>query len=205
MIAGCLAAPARMRRIRAGIRTAVLLAALAAPAAALAQGADVSAPLAQCGACHGQDGNSAIPSTPSLAGQPEFFLLNQLILMREGVRRIDVMTALVRPLTDDQIGALASHFARQTAKATGNALDPALRERGAALTAKLRCASCHRADFGGQDQMPRLAGQRLDYLISSMIALRDNKRSGADTLMTAAITGVPDADLIAIAHYVAAP
>jgi cytochrome c553 len=50
--------------------------------------------------------------------------------------------------------------------------------------------------------MPRLAKQRIDYLISSMQALRDGTRTGADTLMTAAIRGVSDADLAALAHYI---
>ena len=40
-----------------------------------------------CGSCHGRDGNSSVEKIPSLAGQPEFFILNQLFLMREGVRR----------------------------------------------------------------------------------------------------------------------
>jgi cytochrome c553 len=51
--------------------------------------------------------------------------------------------------------------------------------------------------------MPRLAKQRIDFMIEAMKALRDDKRSGADTMMTAVIVGVPDADLAALAHYVA--
>lgn len=185
--------------------TAAVVALLAATPASAQVPSAVDGVVKQCAACHGSDGNSTIPNIPSLAGQPEFFLLNQLILMREGVRRIDAMAALVAPLTDDQIGTIAKHFAALPAKPSGEPIDPAQQTRGAQLATRLRCASCHRADFAGQDQMPRLAGQRLDYLIASMKALRDNTRSGADTLMTAAITGVPDADLVAIAHYVAAP
>ena len=51
--------------------------------------------------------------------------------------------------------------------------------------------------------MPRLAKQRIDYLIVTMKAYRDNPRPGADTAMSAAIAGVPDADLTALAHYAA--
>ena len=63
------------------------------------------------------------------------------------------------------------------------------------------CVSCHKADFSGQDQMPRLARQRIDFMIKAMQDLHDNKRSGADTTMTAAIFGASDADLTALAHY----
>ena len=106
-------------------------------------------------------------------------------------------------LTDADIEGLAKHFAALAPKASGEEVDPARSQRGAELAAGLRCASCHRADFGGQDQMPRLATQRLDYLVESMKALRDDRRSGADTLMTAAIHGIVDADLVALAHFVA--
>jgi len=57
--------------------------------------------------------------------------------------------------------------------------------------------------LAGQEQMPRLAKQRIDYLIVTMKAYRDNPRPGADTAMSAAIAGVPDADLTALAHYAA--
>ncbi|HKU98252.1 MAG TPA: hypothetical protein VJR58_23380, partial [Vineibacter sp.] len=52
--------------------------------------------ITQCGSCHGEDGNSRLPDVPSLAGQPAFFVLNQLFLMREGVRRIEAMTPIVK-------------------------------------------------------------------------------------------------------------
>ena len=82
-------------------------------------------------------------------------------------------------------------------------LGAVLAQRGAELAPKLRCASCHRPDFSGQDQMPRIAAQRIDYLIHAMKEFRDDKRTGADTAMTAVVVGVPDADLAALAHYAA--
>ena len=48
--------------------------------------------------------------------------------------------------------------------------------------------------------MPRLARQRVDYLIHSMKEFRDNTRSGADTLMSNVVIGVSDDDLAALAH-----
>ena len=38
--------------------------------------------------------------------------------------------------------------------------------------------------------MPRLAGQREDYLVAEMRAYRDDKRNGGDTIMAAALYGV---------------
>ena len=160
--------------------------------------------LAQCAACHGDDGNSKTPNIPSLAGQPEFFLFNQLFLMREGVRQIPVMAPLVKDLTDADIEGLAKHFSALPAKASGEPIDPALVQRGASLAPQLRCASCHLPTLEGQDQMPRLARQRIDYMIAALKAFRDNTRSGADTMMTAVVVGLTDADLEALAHYASA-
>lgn len=156
-----------------------------------------------CLACHGENGNSRIEKIPSLAGQPEFFVMNQLFLMREGVRRIDAMAPIVRDLKDDELEALAKYFSRLDPKPSDEAVDAALVKRGAALAASLRCGSCHLPSYAGQEQMPRLAKQRIDYMIQAMKDLRDNRRSGADTAMSAVVFGAADADLAALAHFAA--
>src|SRR5215467_6399128 len=98
-----------------------------------------SVPLAervkQCGVCHGEDGNSRMPNIPSLAGQPEFFIINQLFLMREGVRKVEAMAALVKDLKDDDLQALAKHYAALPAKGSGEPIDQALVQRGGELAA----------------------------------------------------------------------
>lgn len=157
----------------------------------------------QCGACHGDDGNSRTPDIPSLAAQPEFFLTNQLILFREGVRKVPGMSELLKGLDDQDIVALAQHFAGLAAKASEEKIDPALVKRGETLVGPLRCASCHLPSLAGQDQMPRLSKQRVDYLIHALKQFRDGTRSGADTLMSNVVAGLSDDDLAALAHYAA--
>jgi len=171
--------------------------------AALAQSPSLAERLQLCGTCHGEDGNSRMENIPSLAGQPEFFTLNQLFLMREGVRRVEAMLPFVKEMKDDEMDALAKHYAQLAPKPSGEPIDPARVRRGAELAGPLRCASCHKPDMSGQQQMPRLAKQRVDYLIHSLKEFRDNKRSGADTLMSNVVAGVSDADLAALAHYAA--
>ncbi|MDB5571982.1 MAG: hypothetical protein JWN93_3165 [Hyphomicrobiales bacterium] len=159
--------------------------------------------VAVCAGCHGEGGNSAMENIPSLAGQPDFFVMNQLILMREGVRPVEAMSSFVKELKDDEIVALADHFSKLKPVRSDEKIDPALVARGAALATRLRCASCHLPALTGQQQMPRLAGQRVDYMLYAMKAFRDNARAGADTQMTAVIFGASDADLEALAHYAA--
>jgi cytochrome c553 len=175
----------------------------AAAPEALAQPMPMAERIKQCGTCHGEDGVSTLENIPSLAGQPGFFIINQLFLMREGVRKVEAMAPFVKDLKDDDLQALAAHYTKLPPKPSAEKIDPAKVDRGAALAAGLRCASCHLPTFAGYEQMPRIAKQRIDYLVTAMKALRDDKRVGADTLMTAAIRGVSDEDLEALAHYAA--
>ena len=179
------------------------LAMLARPA--LGQTRTAAELVGACSACHGEDGNSRLENVPSLAGQPEFFLLNQLVLMRDGVRTIPVMAALVRGLTDADIQTIASHFAARGPRASSEPIDDALAKRGRELAVTLRCGSCHLPGLEGRQQIPRLAKQRIDYLTRALKDYRDGTRAGADTLMNNAVAGLSDTDLSALAHYATSP
>ena len=183
------------------LATVSVLAAVLAVGPVAAQPMPLAERIKQCAACHGDDGNSKIEKIPSLAGQPEFFILNQLFLMREGVRRIEAMESFVKDLKDEDLQGLSAHFAKLPPKPTEEKVDPDLVKRGAVISDQKRCGSCHLPNLAGQEQMPRLARQRIDYLIESMKSYRDNTRSGADTAMSAALGAASDADIAALAHY----
>lgn len=189
-----------LSRRTAGRWAALLIALFVCPAHG-----QVAERLKACAGCHGLDGNSVIPGIPSIAAQPKVFLENRLILMREGMRGTEVMQDLMKGLSDRDIVAIAAHFAGQRASAQQGTRDKALFQRGRALAAKLRCASCHGPDFRGREQMPRLAGQREDFLDAVMRELRDSPRPGSDTMMTAVLYGVSDAEIRALAHFLARP
>jgi len=162
---------------------------------------DVSAQ-AMCEACHGPGGNSASAEIPSIAGQPKTFLENQLVLIREGLRPSPQMLPIVKDMKDAEIARLAVHFSRLPAKSMeSGAIDAKLARHGQEQAKALRCGVCHLADFRGQHQVPRLAGQRETYLTAEMRAYRDNQRKGGDTAMAAALYGVSDADIAALAHF----
>jgi cytochrome c553 len=155
-----------------------------------------------CAACHGADGNSVNPQVPSIAGQPKLFIEHQLILFREGVRISDQMAPVVKGLKDAEIIKLAEHFSKLPAKSMESGKpNQELLGKAKTLAQKLRCGICHASDFSGQNQIPRLAGQREVYLEAEMRAYRDGKRTGGDTIMAAALYGVSDADIKALAHY----
>jgi cytochrome c553 len=155
-----------------------------------------------CASCHGADGNSPTPGVPSIAGQPRVFLETQLILFREELRVSPQMGPAIKGLSDREIVRLAEHYAALPARsAASGPADPAQVRRASQLVRKLHCGSCHLPDFRGREQIPRLAGQREEYLAESMRAYRDNRRAGGDTIMAAALYGVSDTDIEALAHY----
>ena len=92
---------------------------------------------------------------------------------------------------------------RTSAKASNEPIDPALVKRGTEIAAQKKCVSCHKPNLAGDQQVPRIAKQRVDYLTKTLQEYRDSKREGADTLMSGAVAGLPDADLVALAHYAA--
>ena len=154
-----------------------------------------------CGSCHGADGNSKMDNVPSLAGQPALFLTNQLILIRENVRKSEIMEPFVKGLKDDVIMALAEHYAKGVPQPSEEVVDQSVVAHGADLATQKRCASCHLPSYAGQEQIPRLARQRLDYLVKTLAAYRDGTRSGIDTSMNDVMGRASDNDIRAIAHY----
>lgn len=185
------------------LTTLALLATGAAQAQASGAASAPPARLALCAACHGADGNSAMPNSPSLAGQPKVFLENTLILIREGLRPIAAMQGLLNGVSDAEIVALADHFSRQTARAPEAQRDDAAFKRGEAIASRALCGTCHLPNYAGQQQMPRLAAQREDYLVQSMREFRDNKAQGRDTMMNGVLRGFSDRDIADMAHYFA--
>jgi len=161
----------------------------------------LAAQLRTCAGCHGADGNSVIPGIPSIAAQPRIFLENYLVMTREGISGGAVMQGLLKGVPDKEIVALAKHYSGLKAKAAADPIDKKLFQRGKAIASANRCGSCHDSTFRGKAQMPRLAGQREDFLAEVMLDYRHNRRPGGDTIMAASLYGIPEADFKALAHY----
>ena len=75
---------------------------------------------AVCFACHGENGVSVLPGTPSLAGQNRLYLEKALHAYRLAQTRTDpTMTAMAHPLSDRDIVNLAAYFSLQVPMANG--------------------------------------------------------------------------------------
>lgn len=188
-----------------GLAAALLLAGHLAQSQSPAGAAAQEPPrAAACMACHGPQGNSQIPSMPSIAGQPQVFIENQLVLIREGLRDVPAMKGLLDGVQDAEIVQLARFFSAQKPVSTAKGPpDEQVYRRGQALAARGLCGSCHLPDFSGRAQIPRLAGQHEEFLLQSLKQFRDHPGPGRDTIMAASLYGFKDDELAAMAHFLA--
>jgi len=159
--------------------------------------------LALCAGCHGADGNSQLKGIPSLAAQPKLFLENQLVLIREGVRDVPSMKGTLDGVSDTEITELAKYYADKTLAPVPADKDAEVFARGGQLAEGMRCGICHLPTYLGREQIPRLAGQREDYLLHSMLQFKNNQAVGRDSNMAASVYGVSDQDLKDISYYLA--
>lgn len=172
-----------------------------ASAAAASGAADTvaagKAAAATCIACHGADGNSKMPGTPSLAGQHPGFLLNAMQAYKDGSRKDATMNAQVGKLDKVAMENLAAYFSSQVPvardkAASGDAV------AGEPLSGK--CGGCHgKQGHSADEKTPSLAGQDAQYLVKTMKNYRDGGRAHAE--MKTMLTGVKDADLAHIAAF----
>jgi cytochrome c553 len=197
----CTGSPTRSSPLARGAALAALL--LLAPAA-LALAASFEERTALCLACHGPDGQSLIPETPSIGGQPFFFVVAQLFLFRRGGRANAAMSEVARPMTDDDLRAFGEWVARlPPPRPPEAAADPARIARGTALVRQRPCTACHNPDFSGREQMPRLAHQREEYLLRAMREYKSGARIGYGSSMSEELVGLSDTDLQDLAYFLA--
>lgn len=79
----------------------------------------------RCERCHGPNGNSLEPLIPALAAQRLDWLETALDAYRKGERKSTAMAAMSALLTENDVKALAAHYARQTARPVVYVLLPA--------------------------------------------------------------------------------
>ena len=188
---------------------------MAAPVATMAaegkpDAGKAKAEAAGCFACHGVDGVAtesglAIDkNVPNLAGEPDLYLQFQLVFFRKGVRKNELMNAMAEQLSDDDLRNLSAYFASLPAPNMPAPPDttPQDTELGSKVAVAIHCTNCHGDHLEGVDNIPRLAGQRKDYLYK---ALRDFK-SGARTSTGAAgmaevVYPLGDTEMKALSHY----
>jgi cytochrome c553 len=129
-------------------------------------------------------------------------VLIQLFMFREKLRPVEPMTELTKGWSDADLQQAADFIATlPPPKPTADPVDPARLERARALIEQNHCNVCHRSDFSGQENVPRLAGQREDYLLKALREYKNGARHGYEPTMAEVLQPIDDAQLIEFAYY----
>jgi cytochrome c553 len=156
-----------------------------------------------CAACHGLDGNQAQPPLPILAGQTARYLYLQIRDFQQGRRTDPQMAPFVKNLSQEDMLDLASFFAAQKARPAAFTPDEAKVERGKQRASETLCTMCHLGGFMGQNEIPRVAGQRYEYIVKQMQDFKYGRRTNDAGTMTSVSKTLSDADIDDLAHYLA--
>ena len=178
----------------------------ARPASAAAPAAYAERFAAVCAACHGANGRSDVPGTPVLAGQYPLYTITQLFLFREGRRTNEAMVALAKPMKDADLRGFSDFIGTLPpvpAPAPATPPDAARMSRGQALAVQHKCTFCHGTDLAGGQQVPRIGGQKEDYVLMTLQGFKSGARPGYTRAMTEALSQVPVEDLDPLAYFVA--
>jgi len=160
--------------------------------------------LPACLACHGENGQSQTSEVPSLGAEPEFYLTIQLYMFREKLRAVEIMNDVTKGLSDDDLRKLAGTIAKLPAPVpAAEPADPARVERAQAVIQQNHCNFCHTGNFAGEQNVPRLAGQREDYLVKALREYKSNTRRGYDASMADVLYPITDEQILDLAHFFA--
>ena len=217
----------RLPRVVAAVVTTLLASAAALPAVAqattdAAAGAASAQPHADaaasvkggyaerfsnlCAACHGANGRSDMAGTPVLAGQHSLYAITQLFLLREGRRNNAAMVAVAKTMTDADLRGFSEFIGTLPpvpAPAQAAAPDEARMAQGRSLAQQHKCVFCHGAALDGGQGVPRIGGQKEDYVRTALHGYKTGDRPGYTRAMSESLSQVPVGDLDLLAYYVA--
>lgn len=183
------------------LRSVVLVALVAGVTAANADSIEDKAAI--CSACHGEKGLPQDPTTPIIWGQNAGYLYLQFRDFQKGARKDDRMTPIAQGVVKEDALALAEYFAAKPWPNTGApAASKADTGVAIAVNKSIVCTSCHLEQFQGDSSVPRLAGQKHDYLLKTMMDFRNHTRGNNPGMSDLMNSATPE-QLTAMAAYLA--
>jgi len=155
-----------------------------------------------CAGCHGTDGASTGPATPSIAGNSEIYTVDTMIAFKSGERPSTVMGRIAKGYSEEEFKLMGGYFAKQPIAKTSQKLDAAKVAAGKDLFGK-NCEKCHDEKGGlADDDSGILASQWLPYLQYSMEDFKAGKREMAKK-MKKKVEKLSDDELEALLQFFA--
>jgi cytochrome c553 len=151
-----------------------------------------------CLLCHKP--NNPMAYVPTLEGQTREYIYLQTKAYKEKRRPDPVMQTNVATLSEQDMRDIADYFASRKPIRANVQVDPQKVSRGQTKAKELNCGACHKPDFSGQKEVPRLAGLEPKYIGPQIVAFKAMKRAHPPVSGMSALT---DADAENLAQYFA--
>lgn len=154
-----------------------------------------------CAGCHGTNGASVGPSSPSIAGVASEYFVNAMSAYKKDEWSSTIMGRIARGYSDEQIKAMGEYFAKQPFSRAAQKNDAAKAKVGAKLHEEY-CEKCHEKGGSAGEDAGVLAGQWMPYLDHAMedyaggkrpmtkkmkkqvdLLLQDHKQAGVEALV----------------------
>ena len=136
-----------------------------------------------CVSCHGENGVSPAADFPHLSGPSALAIYKQLHDYKSGARVNPQMSPVAQQMPEEQMLAMANHYATLSSGTLDRRLDwtadettDRLVRTGDTARGIPGCQSCHGAGAGGPMETPTLSGQRQAYLAAQMNAFATGAR-----------------------------
>jgi cytochrome c553 len=156
-----------------------------------------------CAPCHGKGGISEQPTVPSLAGQGNDYVVLALYQFRAKHRPSEAMAQFAAPLTDNDLGNLAAYYSGLKPWAPTRQSSSEALAVGPALALQKNCVQCHNGPgLRGQQSVPRIAGQQIEYVAAQLRLFKAGIRGDIDGNMTSAAQELTDKDIDTLADYI---
>lgn len=172
--------------------------------------------LLACAMCHGEQGEGLRGNEyyPRLAGKPAGYLFNQLYRFRETYRKHEMMSYMLRFLSDEYLREMAEYYSKLRPPYPPPTSAPEdLLSRGKKLATKgdpsreiPACTACHGEKLTGMEPaIPGLIGLRLRYISAQMGAWKTGGREAkSPDCMGQIASRLTSDDISAISAWLAA-
>jgi cytochrome c553 len=167
------------------------------------------APNPLCAGCHNEDGNSAVPEFPKIAGLDAAYITKQITDFKKFKRVSEIMGPMATQIADSEVEALAAYFSKQK-RTPGEVTDKNLAAQGQLIytdgivnSAVPACGGCHGEKGEGTDKFPRLAGQHTVYLNAQLLNFKNDVRNNdAKKVMRAIAQRMSEQEMKAASEYI---
>ena len=170
---------------------------------------------AMCQGCHGEEGISAAPNFPNLAGQFQKYIERQIHSFQDGKREDPTMSGMAASITEIQdLKDIAAYFSSKKRMAGTPSKNKDLAEKGKVIfhegnpeTGVYACSNCHGENGYGKDAQnnvfPVISGQTKDYLVKQLNDFRSGERHNDPAGMMGGVAKkMTEAEINAVAEFV---